>query len=511
MDGYRLGGVSMHEPAFTLGDLLASEELALELLTGGPAAVRRRVAGAHSIEIEHPSSWLAPDWIMLTTGARLRGSADAQRALVAELDEAAVTALGFGLDLGFKRVPAALLEEAERRAFPVFAVPLRTPFREIVTAINRALLSSDLRTYQRLASMQLYLVDALRDAEPRETVVARLAELLDASVLVLSPAGAVALRAGEAPADLLWNTIDERPTALHEFDVDGWHAVATPVVAAGTEPVEWLVVASRRATFAHGLTKPVAQAAAPLLAATARLTETERTQARAVRAAALEELLEGTGDVHVVAARAASLGLDLTVPARVVLLRGVDQEELEPALDHAGAAHLVARRPGALAALVQGPDHVVRPHLEALLDARPGALAGAGRPVAEPAGIPHSLRDAQLALQRLEREQAVGTRLLAFEDFDLALLLVSEAPPERIGPKVEEWTALLRARPMLWEAVVAYFEHDLDVVRTAASLHLHPNSLRYRLTRVEKLLGRSLKQPSTIAGLYVALLAAPGA
>src|SRR3954470_5396049 len=254
MDG-TVTSVPGSDHAFTLGDLLAQEELALELCTGGDEARGRRVAGGHSIEIEGPSSWLAPEWVMLTAGVRLRGSADAQRALVAELDDAGVSALGFGLDLVFKRVPAAILEEARRRGFPVFAVPLRTPFREIVTAINRALLSSDLRTYQRLASMQLYLVDALRDGDPRGTVVARLSELLDASVLVLSPAGTVQLRAGDAPADVLWSAIDERPTALHEFDVEGWHAVATPVLTTESEPVEWLVVASRRATFAHGLTK----------------------------------------------------------------------------------------------------------------------------------------------------------------------------------------------------------------------------------------------------------------
>src|SRR4051795_13178184 len=175
MDG-TVTSVPGSDHAFTLGDLLAQEELALELCTGGNEARGRRVAGAHSIEIERPSSWLAPEWVMLTAGVRLRGSADAQRALVGELDDAGVTALGFALDVVFKRLPPALAEEARRRDFPVFAVPLRTPFCEIVTAINRALLSSDLRTYQRLSSMQLSLVDARREPQPRQAVVSRLGE-----------------------------------------------------------------------------------------------------------------------------------------------------------------------------------------------------------------------------------------------------------------------------------------------------------------------------------------------
>ena len=55
--------------------------------------------------------------------------------------------------------------------------------------------------------------------------------------------------------------------------------------------------------------------------------------------------------------------------------------------------------------------------------------------------------------------------------------------------------------------VVAYFEHDLDVMRTSKALHLHYNSLRYRLGRVEQILGRPLKDPATIASLYIALTA----
>jgi purine catabolism regulator len=466
----------------SLADLLAHEELALELHTGSEKAASRRVAGAHSIELEQPSSWLGPDWVMLTAGTRLRGSVDAQRALVAELDEAGVSALGFGVELAFKRVPHALLEEADRRGFPVFTVPLRTPFREIVTAINRSLLSSELRSYQRLSSMQIYLVDALRDPEPRGVVVARLAELLDCSVLLLAADGHPELATGDAPAAAIWATIGARPIALHEVDAEGWHVVAAPVLGRDDAPRQWLVAAARPGSTLHPLAKPATQAAAPVLAATDRL--------------------ELTDSPHVLAARAAEFGVVFTGAGRVLVVRGAPVEAVEAALERLGALRLVSVREGTVTAFVQAADDELRAHVEALLDDHPGSAAGLGRRVDGVEGAPESWRDATLALR-----SARGSRLLAFEDFDLALLLLSEAPPGRVQPKVDEWTALLRARPMLWEAVMAYFDADLDVVRTAKALHLHPNSLRYRLSRVEKLLGRSLKQPATIAELYIALLA----
>jgi PucR C-terminal helix-turn-helix domain len=100
-----------------------------------------------------------------------------------------------------------------------------------------------------------------------------------------------------------------------------------------------------------------------------------------------------------------------------------------------------------------------------------------------------------------------GRRLLASEDFDLGTLLVSEAPMERIDPKVEELLAPLRAHPLLLDAIEAYFEHEMDITRTAQALCLHPNTLRYRLGRLEQLLDLSLKQPSAIAALYIAMMA----
>jgi purine catabolism regulator len=514
--------VSRQQSAFTLGDLLAQEDLGLEMLTGGVQALERRVAGAHSIEIDHPATWLERDWIMLTTGVRLRHSAGAQRLLIAELEAAGAAALGFGVELVFRRVPSALLAEARARSFPVFATPLSTPFREIVSSINRALVSSDLRALQRLSSMQLYLMDALGEDDPRAAVLARLASFVDATVLLFAPDGSVEAATGDAPADAIWQAITAHPAALVEFGLDGWHTVATPVGTGGA-PSGWLALTSRRPRWVNRHTKPAARATAPVLAALARLGGVAREQDRAIRGALVEQLLEPIvgREAATLAARAASLGIDFSAPARVVLVRrraagdrararvdlGAVRARLEQRLDAAGLRHLVARRPGAVIAVAQGAHERLRSAIADLVDDQPGIAAGIGRPVNYVEAVRHSLRDAEIAVQRLAQDPR--RRLLDFADFDLGTLVVSESPAERIQPKVDECLGALRANPGLLAALVAYFQHGLDVMRAAEAMHLHHNTVRYRLSRVERLLDRPLKDPATIASLYIALMAAP--
>jgi purine catabolism regulator len=219
------------EPVVVLGELLARKELGLELVTGGDAARGRSVLGAHSIEVERPTRFLAPDWLMLTTGMRLRGHATAQRQLVEELHEAGIAGLGLGLGVIFKRVPRALADTAAACRLPLVAVPLETPFREIVGFINRSMLSTDLRALQRLSSLQRYLTDALREDDPEGTMIERLASVTDASALVFGPDGRVEATSGDAPAPELWAQLADRREGVVEIEVDGWKAVATAVGA----------------------------------------------------------------------------------------------------------------------------------------------------------------------------------------------------------------------------------------------------------------------------------------
>lgn len=494
-----------------LGDVLAEESFGITLVTGGADAARREVGGAHAVEVDEPARWLARDWVMLTTGVRLKGSVQAQRALVPALADAGVTALGFGVGLGFKNVPGALAEVAQKRGFPVFAVPYDTPFREIVHFVERSLTGAEEHVFRRLTALQRYLVDALRTPEPERAMVDRLAGFLDAGVMLLGADGEPEIVAGKPPVAALRNELRSQPAGLMELEAGGWQAVATPIVTRPDQGARWLVLASPRPGFIGKLAKPAAEATAPLLAAMTRLGEVVRDQELAVKAALLEEALEPAEvrDLQPLAARAEAFGIDFSTAARLVVIRSPGdlagmRRELVAAFDHAHVPHLVRQRRGSLTALLQGADARIGAALAPLVE-RDELRIGIGRAIGAIADAHHSLRDAELAAAHAGANGA--SRIVRFEDFDLGTFMVSEIPAERLAPKLEEILSVLRANPPLHEAIHAYFAHDLDIAATAVSLHMHRNSLRYRLARLEQLLGRSLKQPATIAALYVALAA----
>jgi purine catabolism regulator len=506
-----------------LADVLAEESFRLEPIVGCPEAASRAVRGAHAVELDEPARWLGPDWIMLTTGVRLRRNLKAQRALVPQLEAGGISALGFGVGLGFKRVPPALVEVAQEHAFPVFAVPYETPFREIIHFIDSSLTSGDEQVFRKLTALQRYLVDALRTQHPEQAMVDRLASFLDASVMLLSTQGRPEIVAGRPPPAELLGVVSGQPAGLLELEVAGWHAVATPVVTHTEQAARWLVLASPRSGFIQKLARPAAETTAPLLAAMARLGDVVRGQEQAVKAALLEEALEPVAahDLLPLAARAAAFGLDFSRPARLVVIRRHPRRDHAVALELAGARrelvaeleqaripHLAHDGDDSVTALVQGGDQEVRAALAAVSDAFPEVVIGVGRAVQAIVDAHHSLRDAELAADRggLDPER----RIMHFDDFDLGTFMVSEIAPERLGPKVDEILSVLRANPPLHDALSAYFAHDLDIAATAATLHMHRNSLRYRLARIEQLLGRSLKQPSTIAAVYITLVAEAG-
>lgn len=499
----------------TLGDLLDQPDFGLKLLTVGARAREQPIHGAHSIEISHPVRWLSEHWVMLTTGVRLRGRPAEQRRLIAELADGGITALGFGIAAVSQQVPRALLKEAERRSFPVFAVPEQLPFREIVSFVNRSLLSSDLYVLQRVISAQDYLMDAFHADPPEPVLIGRLASMLTgAEVALVECDGRVAAETGPLAATA-WEKV-RRSSGLHELEHRGRWGVAARVDRAN-QASAWLIVLAGEGQGHRELVKPVTRAAARLLGVPSLAHDSAGWRRR--RRRRLAELLcdppPATGQPRVVKALA-DAGIDMSTCCRAAVFAGWSAPGQEPIadaellrvienlLDRHEVAHVSTARGGFVLTLAQDDLDALEAWLDDDAGKRLKVRVGVGGPATDLATVQRSFMSARTALADLCGRPG-GSRVLRFEALDTITLLLASLPESREHDRLAGELVPLAGEPRLLETLQSYFASDLAVPLTASRLGIHPNSLRYRIRRIEELLGASLTSPQTIALLYMAL------
>lgn len=522
----------------TLGDLLDEDALGLRLVVGAAPDRERVVAGAHAIEVPQPSAWVDRDWLVLTAGTMLRDDQASVDQLVRELVEAGVAALAFGIEPVYDHIPETLLDAARRNGLPVVAVPAHTPFREIVERVVRASLSEDVRASQRLVAMQRYLMDALGDESPRRAAIERVAALVRGEVALLTRDGRVDVETGPVPAEELWAAIAARPQTTLELTCAETTWIAVPVLRRDGAVLRWVVASSAQSGSVQ-LTKAAVQAAVPLLTGIDRLDATRRKQDRALRAVVLQRLLDGDAD-PLVAAQLAELGFAPEQPvAAFVAVPGEaagagagaagagagaaeDAGEgllsaVEETLDHARLPFVAAHHHGRVVVVVQADEREVERLAVALAGGAGGGGGAAGaRGSSGPAaaigvgghgrlqgGVERSHREAELAVEHAGGEQPV----VRFDALGTTTAILGEIPLAQVGARAQPLFERLARQPAALETLIAYFEHDLNVSTTAVHLHLHPNSLRYRLSRIEEAIGAPLRAPAVIAAVYLALRA----
>jgi hypothetical protein len=62
--------------------------------------------------------------------------------------------------------------------------------------------------------------------------------------------------------------------------------------------------------------------------------------------------------------------------------------------------------------------------------------------------------------------------------------------------------------PEILQTVRAYFDHQANIEQAADALHVHPNTVRYRLKRLEELSGARLRDPLTALEVWWAVATA---
>lgn len=97
------------------------------------------------------------------------------------------------------------------------------------------------------------------------------------------------------------------------------------------------------------------------------------------------------------------------------------------------------------------------------------------------------------------------TPLVFEEDMRLEMLL-SELDNDTKLQFVERTIRPLKKDSFLIETLQAWFENDMSINKASAHLHVHKNTLHYRLKRVEQLTGLNLHQIQDLVQLYLGYL-----
>ncbi|WP_405813725.1 helix-turn-helix domain-containing protein [Streptomyces sp. NBC_01390] len=136
------------------------------------------------------------------------------------------------------------------------------------------------------------------------------------------------------------------------------------------------------------------------------------------------------------------------------------------------------------------------------------ARVGIGEPAVSVAGLRDSWQDARDAL-RLGARVTGGSRVHLIAELRVHQVLAAVNQPAR-RRLVELTAASLRAQPdwpVLRDTITAWCESGFNLVRTSAALHIHRNTVVYRMTKIEQITGRPLREHRTTMALYLACLA----
>ncbi|MFI9625794.1 PucR family transcriptional regulator [Streptomyces sp. NPDC052042] len=515
----------------TLASLVQHSALRLRVRAGA-GRLDVPVRWAHASELADPVPYMEGGEFLLVTATNLDAeNPEAMRRYVRRLAGAGVVGLGFGVGVNYDEVPRSLVDAAEEAGLPLLEVPRRTPFIAIAKAVSSAIAADQYQAVTAGFAAQRELTKAALSGDGPGELLARLAAHVDGWAALYDASGAVVAAAPEWAA---------RRAARLAPDVERLRERAAPasVVVGGTEDrvelqtlgpghrVRGALAVGTGAALGTAERYAVHSAVALLTLTTARSRALQSAEQR-LGAAVLRMLLAGLPD-HARAVAGELYGELLDAPFRLLIAEGDTPagpaalgEAMEAAALRTGEALLavpegerlvvLAGDGGAVAAACAAyakaqEDRESRPPREPATKAD-RVVAGLSAP-AGPGTVPAAYKQAEQALVVARRR---GRALVEHEE-----LMAGSVLPLLADDAVRAFAdGLLRAlrehdakgRGDLVASLRAWLSHHGQWDAAAAELGVHRHTLRYRMRRVEEILGRSLDDPDVRMELWLALKA----
>ncbi|HEY1133956.1 MAG TPA: PucR family transcriptional regulator ligand-binding domain-containing protein [Nocardioides sp.] len=521
----------------TVAQMLELSELAGTTCVAGAAGLRRRIERLNVMEVPDIGPWMREQELLLTTGYPLRDDPARLVDLLVELDERGAAGLGIKLGRYVDVLPDRLLEEAERRSFPVLTLP-DIGFDDVLSVVLSEVLNRQSVLLARSEHLHHELLQRITAGEGLAEVADHVSRLVGARVLVTTADGRVLVEtdrtdpagggAAHGPGDVADDDGLERdPTGrvrveelAYGFSDGPPQRIVVPVVAGRHDHGRLVATATRRRlepTDEHALRR-----AATVMALSIPKQRALAAVESKYEGDVLRDVLAGrAGDAEEVVGHAAMLGWRFGRPAIVLVAQHDDPPP--PYRPAAGATPPQDRFFAAWRSVVRSADpgaavvglggevvavigvdpqragevrDVVRPFVTRVAGDGGGGrrtfCTGLSRVFTDVADLPAAYEQARSAV-RVGRWLHGAGAVVEFDSLGIHRLLSLVSDPGELAGFVEDTLGDLAADDAesadLRTTLQALLDHNLNVAETARHLLFHYNTLRYRITKLERLIG----------------------
>ncbi len=517
-----------------LKDALAMPALSRLRVVAGRRGLERPVRWVHVVDIPDVRSWVRPGHLLLTTGYAWPRAEREQRALIEDLYARDLAGVGLAVPQFFAQFPPAAVARAEELGFPLIEIPWEIPFATITETISRAILTEQTTLLERSEAIHRALTRAALELDSLDAIVRRIAVTLERPSAFFDTTGQLVafhpdarsggpgdasqspkragLAAGPA-ADVVREVVHQAHCPV-QVSVDGCMWLMEPV-RLGQRPLGALALAGAGQPFTDLDMRAVEQAATVVALHFSYQQRVDLVQAR-LRFGIVDSLLEGRWVMSPSALeRARLLGFDpeATYLVAVFHLRKetvpLDGEEafmrrervageLRRRMSERGTPPLLTLNLNRIVVLL--PESMDPRSFWSLFDPEDVAV-GVSDPCCGVRAIPEGFRQAEQALQwngyrgYCDYRETLLPRVLAGDAAARTAYV-----RRMLGPLLDTDSG-----ERLLATLAALARHEFSHKRTAEVLHVHPNTLRYRMTQLENCLGVDFSDPDVRFKLRLAV------
>ncbi len=556
------GGTDATGPGYGIAvrDVLTLDGMRGATVLAGERGLDRIVSGVNVMEVPDIADWVKPHELLVTTGFPLAGTDDRSGGasfarLVADLHARDVAGLGIKLGRYVDTIDTAVLELADELDFPVLGLPMALGFDDLLRETYARLNELTAGVLERIDSLHRALTLLVLEGGSLDQIAAEVARVLGLGVLITSTDGrerAAALpdrlRARLEEADLLepGGRFRVERASTRPAPVGAGEVRLQPIVAGGTDLARLVCFSPDRPLSRDDV---VAMERAATVAA---LLVTRQEAVAAVenkyRGDFLRDVFLGrAGDRTYVVEHAASLGWQLDGPLHVISAEldpgGAEEPPVSgrvqrswqerfatawrqvcesqrptvPTVDF--SAEVVALVPVPVPCPAPAPgagDGVEGGGVDRLVAAVRGDRGGGRRPfsvgvsrlVTSPEQLPEAYLQARRATE-VGRRVRGGGGTTRFDELGVHRLIALVPDPAEVRAfavdVLGELAAGTEEAADLRETLQILLDTNLNVAEAARQQYFHYNTMRYRVSKLERILGPFTSDPHLRLDVAVAL------